>query len=91
MHTQISAGISRMFLVLLIAVAAIVLVVWFKNQTPFAGEPAVKINKPAMVKPSIAQPAAIAPLITNVQELDAINIGDVTAEFQAIDADVNSL
>lgn len=94
MHTQISAGISRILLIVLIAFAAIVLIVWFKGQAPIAGEQAIQTSRPAVVKPQPVQPiqpAATAPLINDTQELDAINVGDLDTEFGNVDADINSL
>lgn len=81
-----------MFLIVLVAIAAVVLVIWFKGQASLINESSIRTSRPAPVrKPDAAQPAAVIPLTTDTQELDAISVGDVDAEFQNIDADVNSL
>ncbi|MBI1755241.1 hypothetical protein HY250_00835 [Candidatus Azambacteria bacterium] len=85
MDTHISTGVSRIFLVVLLAVAAIILIVWFRNQIPVGG-PTITVSNGA-----VAKKPAVSTSFETVQEVDSIAISDVDKEFRAIDGDINAL
>lgn len=79
MNTQIATGVSRIFLVVFLAVAAIILIVWFQNRVPVGG-PTVTVSNGTTTPSSQA-----------VLEVDAITLDNVEKEFQAIDSNINAL